>query len=128
MANVKLNFAHVCENAFLSQDSKINIIGDFDRISIKRLESAGILLFPFFVVTNFSVEPNRKYIQKITLTNIETNKEILNREVSQITPGEKVGLIMRVDAIFPSAGIYKVIIKLDDTIYNEIKIVVEEEK
>lgn len=34
MENVKLNFAHVCENAFLSQDGKINIIGDFDKIFI----------------------------------------------------------------------------------------------
>ena len=33
---LKLNFAHVCDAAFLSQDNKLNIIGIFERLFANR--------------------------------------------------------------------------------------------
>ena len=126
MADVKLNFAHVCENAFLSQDGKINIIGDFDSITIKRLETGGILFFPFFIVTNFSVDANIEYKQRVSLIDSATGNEILSKEIDQKTSGVKIGLMMRVDAIFPSAGKYKVRIELND-FQHEVDILINEQ-
>lgn len=128
MANVKLNFAHVCENAFLSQDGKINIIGDFDKIFIKRMKPEAPLYFPFYVVTNFSVDSNKEYLQEIKLVNSENDSQILDQKIKQITSDEKIGLIMRLDAIFPESGIYNLIIKLDGVVYNELKMQIIEQK
>ncbi len=53
MSKPKLNFAHLCDNAFLSQDNKLNIIGIFREIYSQK--------FPFrypkmAVVMNVTVE------------------------------------------------------------------------
>ncbi len=37
MKTPKLNFAHLCDNAFLSQDGKLNLIGIFKNLNVKTL-------------------------------------------------------------------------------------------
>lgn len=49
----KLNFAHICDMAFLSQDKKLNIIGVFERIFAQKFP----LRYPkMSVVMNLSIE------------------------------------------------------------------------
>lgn len=36
MKSPQIHFLHVCENAFLSKDNKLNLIGIFDRISVRK--------------------------------------------------------------------------------------------
>ncbi len=37
MADTRLNFAHLCDTAFLSKDGKLNIIGIFENIMVAQL-------------------------------------------------------------------------------------------
>ncbi len=126
----KLNFAHVCENAFLSRDSKVNIIGDFDQIvTTKKISPEDPLLYRFYVVTNFSVESEKKYTQEIFLINTANNNEIIGKKIEQNSGKDgKIGLILNLDAKFSEAGLYKIVIKLDCVLYNEIQLKVLDEQ
>ena len=128
MENIRLNFAHICENAFLSQDGKINIIGDFDRISIKRQIPEAPLFFSFYVVTNFTVDPDKQYTQEILLINTINGSEIAKQKVEQDIKNEKIGIIAQFNVQFPSEGLYKIVIKLNGSLYNELPLKVEEKK
>lgn len=125
--DIKLNFAHVCENAFLSQDGKINIIGDFDKIKIAKLNGK-VLLFPFFVVTNFLVKPEIAYKQEVSLFRTSDSVEIFKKEVTQTAVHDKIGLIIRADTKISSAGEYKIIIKINGIEYHKIKINIDEKE
>ena len=51
MNEVKLNYLHICENAFFSEDKKLNIIGIFDAISTSQVPA----MHPSFSIAfNFS--------------------------------------------------------------------------
>jgi len=121
----KLNFVHICENAFLSKEDKINIIGDFDIISTKRGKEAAVLFFPFFVVTNFTVPPNKRYSQKIALISLEDETILFSKEIPLEATGNKVGVILRVEAGFPKGGRYKVLVEMD-SIKHEVDLLVNE--
>lgn len=126
MENIKLNFAHICENAFLTQDGKLCVIGDFDRVSIKRQNKESSLFFSFYVVTNFSVVSGKEYIQKISLVNTKDGESLYTTpEIKQTSTEGKIGMLLRMDIIFPGSGKYKVIVRLDD-FEHELNLLVEE--
>jgi hypothetical protein len=128
MENIKLNFAHICENAFLSKEGKINIIGDFDVAFIKRVDPKAPLFFSFYLVTNFSVDSGKEYQQEFLLLKSSDRSEITKRSIKQMASTKKIGLLMRIDVIFPEIGEYKVVIKLNNKIYNELSIQINERK
>jgi len=115
---VELNFAHICDNAFLSQEGKINIIGDFESIYTKPIPDTNKIFHSLFMVTNFTVSP-AEYTQKTIIRNKKDNKEILNNESKRIIdkPG-RIGFISNFGVIFPEYGNYIVEIYIN----NEIKI------
>lgn len=126
MDNIKLNFVHLCDNAFLSNEGKINIIGNFNIIGIKRTDDS--LAHSFFVVTNFTVTSG-KYEQEISLIRDEDNEVILNKKIQQ-EPFQKedMGLILNLNVKFPSSGVYKVVIKINGKSYYERELIVKEVK
>ncbi|MFA5777059.1 MAG: hypothetical protein WC906_01310 [Parcubacteria group bacterium] len=46
MENVKLNFLHVCENASISREGKLSVIGIFNQIRFNRLPA----VYPIFFI------------------------------------------------------------------------------
>ncbi len=126
---VKLNFAHICDYAFLSQPGKINIIGDFNKIYFEPLSSGGKLFYSFFVVTNFTVPTIGKYIQKIIIKKKLDNLEIFNnnieREIDRIT---RIGFIANFGINFPGYGEYVVEVFLDNKPIIDLPLSLLEEK
>lgn len=115
----KLNFAHVCENAFLSLDKKINIIGgDFDSIFIERDKNLPGLFFSFFVITNFSVTSNKEYDHTVILKSVDNNQIITTVKSPLKTTGNKVGVILNIRALFPQYGKYRILIEFDSIKHN----------
>lgn len=126
--NIKLNFAHVCENAFLSKNGNLNIIGDFNHLIIKRISPEAHLIFSFYVVTNFSVDLGKEYKQEFLLLKSSDRSEILKHAIKQKALTQKIGLLTHINVTFPETGEYKVVIKLNDKVYNELPIQVDERK
>ena len=63
MANVKLNFAHICDYASFG-DGKLNILGIFKSINTKKLPAIHPQLA---IVTNISIDKGVEYEEIIKL-------------------------------------------------------------
>lgn len=118
--NVKLNFAHICENAFLSKTKNINIIQGFDSMIIKRRAPGKPLFANFYIVTNFTAEVGKKYTQEISIVDVSNDEIIKRTPVEQQADKEKIGLILKFGIGFSKPGAYKVVIKLGRDVFNEL--------
>lgn len=120
MTNVKLNFAIVCDNAFIAQGSNsLNIIGIFDRIGAAQFPA----IHPRLVLVTSASGDSGTYKQKITLKNKETNKAIAELEGEFIihSIGQKAQFISNFfNLVFPSRGEYIFEIEINDDI-QELK-------
>jgi len=124
--NSRLNFSHLCDHAFLSQDGKLNVIGIF-----RSLQSA---VMPFFYpklvcVTNFSVAVGE---HRVVVQILKKNtKEVVSRlEGKIIAEHKKKSNVLHEDASFvevgmineflhtrfEEVGIYEIEIWMDDSL------------
>lgn len=116
MGKLKLNFVHVCENAFLSKDNKLNIIGIFNKI----LSFGFPAIHPkLFIVTNISGELS-EFKEAIEIVS-PNNKVIVNAENQiKIDENKSANFIAQFVGIpFENEGIYKIRILVDGIIINE---------
>lgn len=125
MENVKLNFAHLCDMAFLSKEGKVNIIGIFKTIFSQNFPA----IHPkFSVVISFLISKGSQgnHGIKIRMVKKDENKSNMpdlnfNFEVSEsaINQDGEMNFIFDAAGInFESPGEYEIIIILDD---KEIK-------
>ena len=126
MENIRLNFAFLCDSAFLSEGDKLNIVGIFKNIN-------GILLpiqHPqMFIVTNISIKKEGNYKEQIKIVYSVDKKEIitpLEFNFSAKGIGEKeFGVLTRLNNIkFDRAGLYKIQIFINDTMLKELPLTI----
>ncbi|MEK7082539.1 MAG: hypothetical protein AAB972_00065 [Patescibacteria group bacterium] len=116
MENIKINFLHICENAFFAEDKKLNIIGIFDHINAKgfpamhsrfsiALSVTGIIHDKKIIIEIMS--PDGIPIISLTLKNVKLGNE------------PKTNLVLNFIGVkFPQSGNYKIIFKVDDKIIS----------
>jgi hypothetical protein len=105
--NPIINFAHICDQAFLSQDGKLNIIGIFQNIQTKKLP------FNYPKITcALNLNVTQKSVLKLQIVH-GTNKELIAKMEGNITPKEdtlkhmEVGFMSDFQGIrFETAGLY----------------------
>jgi hypothetical protein len=127
---MKLLYALLCDNAFLSIDRKVNMIGVFETINAQKFP----VTHPKFVIVG-SIEPTKKNF-KMSLNIVdEDSKPILGdiqeREVNlpQETSGQNFNFIIEViNTNFSSAGTYRVQVSIDGKVIGEILFKVLENK
>lgn len=112
MDKATINFAHLCDTAFLSQQGKLNIIGIFEQVAVKK--------FPvrhpkITLALNLSLQEGI-YPFKIRLIHVFSNTEVtkLEGELNCKKAG-KTGLINEfVDIRFQESGEYAFEIWIDN--------------
>jgi len=112
--NIKLNFAHICENAFITEGSKnLNIIGIFENINAIKFPA----VHPKFSVVTVIQGNMGKYEQILTITNEKTKEEI-SRIAGQsnisVLNGKTIFIGTFVMTKFPLQGKYLVNIFIDN--------------
>lgn len=117
MADVKLNFVHVCDKAFLSQDGKLNLIGIFNKINANNFPAIHSELFVIVSIKN----GQGLYDGRIA---IEAPSEgIIADAKGQINIGVEGGtgnIITNFrNIVFPSAGKYKIKVFIKDELLEE---------
>ena len=127
---MKLLYALLCDNAFLSIDRKVNIIGVFETINAQKFP----VVHPKFVIVG-SIEPSKRNF-KMSLNIIgEDEKPILGdiqeREVD--LPAEAKGqnfnfIIEVINTNFIGPGAYRVQVAIDGKVIGEVPFKVLESK
>ena len=116
MDKIKINFLHICENAFFSQDKKLNIIGIFDQINVEGLPA----LHPkFSIAINVSgtVYDKKKVLEIIS----PSNKAIISPEMEseKLENKPKANMVINIVGLqFDEEGNYKIILKINDIIVS----------
>lgn len=112
MANVKLNFAHVCENAFTSSDGKLNVIGIFNQINTLSFPA----LHPRLMIVTSVTGEVKKYTESIEI--VSSKGDVIARAGNPIEifkGGGAANFIADfVGIIFPEEGTYRIRIKIDE--------------
>ena len=109
----KLNFVHLCDNAFLSAEGKLNLIGIFKNISVVKFPASHPTMT---VVVNITVD--KEIALKIRLQKKKAKEPISTIE-TKLTPPEKdnieIGFIANFNNIkFEESGEYEVEILIDN--------------
>ncbi len=101
-----LNFAHICETAFLSQQGKLNIIGMFEQINAVQFP---VKQAKMTLVMNLNLKEG-KYPFKIRMIHEEKNTEVAKIEGELNCKKEgKTGLINEfLDVGFTESGQYAI--------------------
>jgi hypothetical protein len=116
MTNPKLNFIHVCENAFTSLDGKLNIIGIFNQINTINLPA----LHPRLMIVTSLAGEVKKYSESIEI--ISPKGQIIAKAGNPIEIFKDNGsanfVADFVGIVFPEEGEYKIVVKTDENIIN----------
>lgn len=113
----RLNFGVVCDNAFVSEDKKLNIVGIFERINTAALAERTPFVMPqFFVVLNFTVDESKiyeEYSQEVKI--IDPKGDTVGVQELKLTPAYKRMNFINAFYLLPFAikGIYKVYISIN---------------
>jgi len=119
---MQINFIHICNYAFLSQDGKLNVIGIFKQINARK--------FPYIhpkisVVTNITINEDIKL--KIQILKKEAMEIVSKIEANLNAPKEAKGKKVEVGFIsdfnmvkFESVGDYLLEVWVNDTLEKTI--------
>jgi hypothetical protein len=128
---MKLLYALLCDNAFLSIDRKVNIIGVFENINAPKFP----VTHPKFVIVGSVVPDKKDFKMSISVVDKETGSPVLGdiqeREVNlpKIGEGHNFNFIVEViNANFSKPGEYTVKITIDGKVVGEIPLKVAESK
>lgn len=116
--DIKLNFLHICENAFFSDDKKLNIINIFDIINISNLPA----IHPrFSLATGLfgDITKHKLFIEIKSPSGIP----ILESEYKEIKENmkNKTNLVINiVGVVFKEIGKYKILLKTEEGIIDEV--------
>jgi len=112
MENIKINFLHICENAFFAEDKKLNIIGIFQLINANGFPAFHPQFSIAFNVVG-EIYGKGKKIEIISPNGVS----IVSSEMENLRLEDKpeANLVVNfVGVVFPEPGAYKVIFKVDD--------------
>lgn len=112
MANVKLNFLHVCENSFISQEGKLSIIGVFNQIRFGRLPA----VYPVFSIVAGITGEKGTYTEEIQIISPdgELIASIKNEKAEVRESNGATNFIANFAGfVFSKKGKYSVKIKID---------------
>lgn len=116
MDDIKINFLHICDTAFFSDDKKLNIIGIFEKV-----KTPG---FPAFN-PRFSVALNvggKIYSKKKVIEIVNPNGEglLFSSELPEVAEDKSHSnfAINLVGVQFPGEGSYKIRFKIDDRVVS----------
>src|SRR5690349_13528559 len=114
----EVNFLHVCDSAFFSEDKKLNVIGVFGRVTTEGFPAANPR---FSIVVNLTGD----------LSNVVRKLEMVSPSggtvATIIAPAKPLGIgdqkstnwiVNLIGIIFPEPGSYKILVKIDDTVIN----------
>jgi len=121
---VKLIYALLCDNAFLSIDRKVNIIGVFETINATNFP----VNHPKFVLVG-SIVPSKSEFKMAVEICQEDGKSILNQaqerrvKLPTDTEGKNFNFIIEiVNTVFPEMGNYNVNLLIDGKIISSLKL------
>ncbi len=116
MANVKLNFVHVCEQVLISE-GKASIIGIFDEIKTDGFPA----VHPKFSIISSISGKTGIYTQIIEILTPSGSKLAMVSGQSKIEKdGGKNNFVANfINFVFPEEGKYRITIKIGDEILNE---------
>lgn len=117
MKNVKLNFLHVCENAFVAQDGKMSIIGIFNQIKASNFPAA----YPKLSIVSSISGAIGDYLEVIEI--VSPRAEVIARVENNIKiqkEGGAANLIAGfINLVFIIDGKYTIRIKINGDLINE---------
>ncbi|MFA6160329.1 MAG: hypothetical protein WC678_04580 [Parcubacteria group bacterium] len=112
----RLNFVHICENAFTSSDGKLNVIGIFDQINALNFPA----LHPRLMIVTSVAGNIGKYIENIEI--VSPKGEIIARAGNPIEifkDGGSTNFIADfIGIVFPEDGVYKIRVKINETVVD----------
>lgn len=119
--NIQAKFTLLCDYALISQDNKISIIGEFDRL-YSTAEKAS--LSKWFLVSKLTAEPNLKLDLEISVNNEQGTDQLIKRDFQITTdPEGRAGLIVEFGGlVFNKFGTYKATITSNKEIISEAEI------
>lgn len=122
MENIKINFAHICDMAFLSQGGKANIIGIFKVIFANSFPTTHP---KFSIITSFSLKNwEGKHTQVIKIVHAEDEKEIGHPIAIEFMADKKMEEINFIGDIintsFDRSGKYFVRIYIDNNLIHSV--------
>jgi len=116
--NIKINFLHICENAFFSDDKKLNIINIFDIINVSNVPA----IHPKFSIAlglSGDITKHQLFIEILS----PNKTKIIRSEYKGIKEDmkNKTNLVLNfVGIIFKELGEYKILLKIEEEkIINE---------
>lgn len=125
MADVKLNFLHVCDYVSFSE-GKLNILGIFKNINSN---SVPVIHPQMFAVVNVKISKSGKYKQSLKMVNEIDQTEIFKQDFDlniEIPKGKKqaeVGTVAQLNNInFINFGKYKIQVFINDKFVDESEI------
>jgi len=125
--NIKLNFLHVCDYVSFDKSGKLNILGIFENIGVKKFPAVHPQMF---IVTNIIVKKHGEFREVIKIIDDENNNIVDPLEFNLKFPSSrqekqvKFGAIAQLNNIkFEKAGVYKVQVwvnnsQLDESLLN----------
>jgi len=115
MDEIKINFLHICEYAFFSEDKKVNVLGVFDGMTA---ESFPIIHPRFSIVigVNGTIFNKRKEIEILS----PSGEPVISTQINvNLENKPKANLIINLIGVpFQVAGTYKIVFKIDDKIIS----------
>ncbi|MEX2052827.1 MAG: hypothetical protein WD898_01210 [Candidatus Paceibacterota bacterium] len=114
----KLHFVHICEEAFFSEDKKLNVIGIFDEIIASRFPAGHP---KFAVVTGISGEPgNYEEIIELLSPSGETVIKSTPKTINIARVGQRAHFAVQfINVVFKEAGKYRVVVNIDGKQVND---------
>ena len=118
---MKINFAHICEKAFLSSEGKVNILGVFNDIFSK---SKPALHSQSYVVFSFTPEDKESHSLKVIIKS-PSGEEVLELYNSKTNPAidskSSLGFIFEIkNLILKEEGTYSINFFVDNDINHSI--------
>ena len=127
---MKLLYTLLCDNAFLSIDRKVNIIGVFETINAQKFP----VTHPKFVIVGSIVPSKKEFKMSLNIIDKKTKARVIGdtheREVKlPEQKGQNFNFIIEViNTNFAHAGDYSVEIKIDGKILSETTLRLVENK
>lgn len=111
---LNLQMACLCDHAFLSIDSKLNIIGELSHLYFIKKYQDKSFIAPIYIVTAYLTDAPGDYQQIIRFINKNNNSKFLPDNISNFSIKKNKGyIITRLNLAFKDFGEYEIQILLD---------------
>src|SRR4030042_2506047 len=121
MKNISCNIFVLCDHAIISREQKLSIIGIFDQFYVANLPASWPRMF---LVAVLSGEPQKEYPLKLSLVMPEGAQNNFPEKEVKVTlgPNGRANLMTELANFpLPVAGLYKVLLKVNDNTVGELE-------